>query len=69
MNQFHGGGVEATEKLAQLLYPSRGSCVLDVGREGNRGLGSQHIQPKFFSLLSSRNKWFIHTWRLGRLES
>lgn len=31
LDQFHAGGLEATEKLAQLLSPSRGAYVLDVG--------------------------------------
>lgn len=31
VDQFHVGGFEATEKLAQLLSPSQGSYVLDVG--------------------------------------
>ena len=31
VDQFHVGGFEATEKLAQLLSPSPGSYVLDVG--------------------------------------
>ena len=31
VDQFHVGGFEATEKLAELLSPSQGSYVLDVG--------------------------------------
>jgi SAM-dependent methyltransferase len=31
VDQFHVGGFEATVRLAQLLSPSRGSYVLDVG--------------------------------------
>ncbi len=45
VDQFHVGGFEATEKLAQLLRPSRGSYVLDVGS----GLGgpSRHLAAKY----------------------
>ena len=45
VDQFHVGGVEATEKLAQLLCPSRGSYVLDVGS----GLGgpSRYLAAKY----------------------
>jgi len=44
VDQFHVGGFEATEKLAQLLSPSRGSHVLDVGS----GLGgaSRYLAAK-----------------------
>jgi 2-polyprenyl-3-methyl-5-hydroxy-6-metoxy-1,4-benzoquinol methylase len=31
LDQFHAGGFEASERLAQLLGPSQGSYVLDVG--------------------------------------
>jgi MPBQ/MSBQ methyltransferase len=31
LDQFHVGGIEASERLAQLLCPSPGSYVLDVG--------------------------------------
>ena len=45
VDQFHVGGFEATEKLAQLLCPSRGSYVLDVGS----GLGgpSRYLAAKY----------------------
>jgi ubiquinone/menaquinone biosynthesis C-methylase UbiE len=45
VDQFHIGGFEATEKLAQLLCPSRGSYVLDVGS----GLGgpSRYLAAKY----------------------
>jgi MPBQ/MSBQ methyltransferase len=45
VDQFHAGGFEATEKLAQLLSPSRGSYVLDVGS----GLGgpSRYLAAKY----------------------
>ena len=45
VDQFHVGGVEATEKLAQFLCPSRGSYVLDVGS----GLGgpSRYLAAKY----------------------
>jgi MPBQ/MSBQ methyltransferase len=31
VDQFHAGGLEATQDLARLFSPSRGSCVLDIG--------------------------------------
>jgi 2-polyprenyl-3-methyl-5-hydroxy-6-metoxy-1,4-benzoquinol methylase len=31
VDQFHVGGLEATQELAQLFSPLRGSCVLDIG--------------------------------------
>jgi hypothetical protein len=45
VDQFHVGGFEATEKLAQLLCPSRESYVLDVGS----GLGgpSPYLAAKY----------------------
>jgi len=45
VDQFHVGGFEATEKLAQLLCPSRGSYVLDLGS----GLGgaSRYLAAKY----------------------
>jgi len=45
VDQFHVGGFEATEKLAQLLCPSHGSYVLDVGS----GLGgpSRYLAAKY----------------------
>jgi MPBQ/MSBQ methyltransferase len=45
VDQFHVGGFEATEKLAQLLSPSQGSYVLDVGS----GLGgaSRYLAAKY----------------------
>jgi MPBQ/MSBQ methyltransferase len=45
VDQFHAGGFEATERLAQLLCPSRGSYVLDVGS----GLGgpSRYLAAKY----------------------
>jgi SAM-dependent methyltransferase len=45
LDQFHVGGFEATEKLAQLLCPPQGSYVLDVGS----GLGgpSRYLAAKY----------------------
>jgi MPBQ/MSBQ methyltransferase len=45
VDQFHVGGFEATEKLAQLLHPSPESYVLDVGS----GLGgpSRYLAAKY----------------------
>ncbi len=45
VDQFHVGGFEATEKLAQLLCPSRGSYALDLGS----GLGgpSRYLAAKY----------------------
>ena len=45
LDQFHVGGVEASERLAQLLCPSQGSYVLDVGS----GLGgpSRYLAAKY----------------------
>jgi MPBQ/MSBQ methyltransferase len=45
LDHFHVGGVEASERLAQLLCPSRGSYVLDVGS----GLGgpSRYLAAKY----------------------
>ena len=45
VDQFHVGGFEATEKLAQLLCPPQGSYVLDVGS----GLGgpSRYLAAKY----------------------
>jgi ubiquinone/menaquinone biosynthesis C-methylase UbiE len=45
VDQFHVGGFEATEKLAELLSPSQGSYVLDVGS----GLGgaSRYLAAKY----------------------
>jgi SAM-dependent methyltransferase len=45
VDQFHVGGFEASEKLAQLLCPSRASTVLDVGS----GLGgaSRYLAAKY----------------------
>src|SRR5258708_547100 len=31
LDQFHVGGLAATQELARLFSPSRGSCVLDIG--------------------------------------
>jgi ubiquinone/menaquinone biosynthesis C-methylase UbiE len=45
LDQFHAGGFEASERLAQLLCPAHGSYVLDVGS----GLGgpSRYLAAKY----------------------
>jgi hypothetical protein len=45
VDQFHVGGFEATEKLAQLLCPSQGSCVLEMVRDwaDPRGILQRHV--------------------------
>ena len=45
VDQFHVGGFEATEKLAQLLSPSPGSYVLDVG--SGIGGASRYLAAKY----------------------